>query len=107
MFEQTVTEVRDPAWVDREPLPGEPGYAAYLAYEDQQIAFWNAYAVSAAAPEGVLPNLNGARTDAGLLNAIARGKRREHAAAGETLRAIADYANRKIAEPNSRYDQEY
>jgi hypothetical protein len=95
-------------WVDRPPLPGEPGYAdhqAYLAYEDQQIAFWNAYSASAAAPEGVLPNLNGARTDAGLLGEIGRATEAVNAAEGRRLRGIADYVNRQIANPIVGYDE--
>ena len=108
MFESSLTESSDPSWGDAElPLPGDPGYAAYRAYEDQQIAFWTAYAASPAPPSDLLPNLNGARTDAGLLNEIGRQARRANAAEGAKLRAVADYALRKIAEPNAKYDEEY
>lgn len=71
----------------REPLPGEAGYAAHLAYEAQQIAFWNAYSDSGAAPSDLLPNLNAARTDAGLLAEIGRQARRVNAAEDAKLRA--------------------
>src|SRR4051812_3422542 len=85
MFESMAAELNaeefDPAWVAREPLPGEAGYDSYRAYEEQQIAFWNAYAASDAPPDELL-NLNAARTDAGLLGEIARAAQRENAAAG-------------------------
>lgn len=43
-----------PEWATREPLPGKAGYEAYLAYEDQQIAFWTAYAASDVGPDEAL-----------------------------------------------------
>lgn len=100
----------DPAWTEREPLPGEVGYAAYLAYEAQQIAFWNSYAAGDAPPAGalggeLLPYLNGARTDAGLLAEVGRAARAVDAAEGRKLRAIADYALRAIANPVVGYDE--
>jgi hypothetical protein len=112
MFERPGPAVVDPSWVDREPRPGEPGYAAYLAYEDQQIAFWNAYAASdaglmGAGPAGARWDRNAARTDEGLLAAIGRQARAENAAAGAKLRAVADYANRRIARPLVGDDLEY
>ncbi len=97
-----------PDWSDGPPAPGEPGYAeyqSYLAYEQQQIAFWNAYAAGDAPPEGRLPNLNGARSDESLLHEIERQARRENAAAGAKLRAVADYAFRQMANPAVGYDQ--
>jgi hypothetical protein len=116
MFESTLTEepTREyqphwdgSAWVDRPPFPGEPGYEdhqAYLAYEEQQIAFWNAYSLDLG-PAGSLPNLNGARTDAGLLSEIGRATRQVNAAEGRRLRGIADYVNRQIANPVVGYDE--
>jgi hypothetical protein len=95
----------DPAWAEREPRPGEAAYEAYLAYEAQQIAFWNAYAVGDGPPEDLLPNLNGARTDAGLLAEIGRAARAVNAAEGRKMRAIADYAHRAIAHPVVGYDE--
>jgi hypothetical protein len=95
------------AWVWDEPRPGDPGYEAYVAYEAQQIAFWSAYGASDAPPEDALPNLNGARTDEGLLGEVARQARRANAADGAKLRAVADYALRKMANPEIGYDQEY
>jgi hypothetical protein len=86
-------------------LPGEPGYAAYLAYEDQQIAFWSAYAAGEAPLPDRVPNLNGARTDAALLDEVGRAGTAVNAAQGRKLRAIADYANRRIAEPVVGYDE--
>jgi hypothetical protein len=98
--------VRDPGWGTREPSPGEAEYAAYLAYEDQQIAFWNAWAArdaSVTLPNGS-PNLNGARSDASLLAEVGRQARRVNMAEGAKLRAIADYANRRIANPVIGHD---
>ena len=100
----------DPAWADRPPSAGEAGYAAhqaYLAYEEQQIAYWAAYSIADAPTGGLLPNLNGSRTDAGLLYEIERCAQRENAAAGAKLRAVADYAFRKMADPVVGYDQEH
>jgi hypothetical protein len=96
----------DSAWEHRECAPDDPAYIAYLAYEDQQIAFWNAYAASDRAPDDLL-NLNAARTDAGLLGEIGRQARRVNAAEGAKLRAIADYAFRAMANPLVGYDQDY
>ena len=94
MFDREVIAPSPPGPVPverlREPMPGEPGYAAYLAYEDQQIAFWTAYAASSAPPSESLPNLNGARSDAGLLDEVGRAAREVNAAQGRKLRAIAD-----------------
>ena len=95
----------DPGWEHRRAAPDDPGYVAYLAYEDQQIAFWNAYAASDAPPSDLLPNLNAARTDAGLLGEIGRAQTTVNAAEGRKLRAIADYANRAIANPVVGYDE--
>jgi hypothetical protein len=111
MFEPTAGELGAlglrPAWTSQQPGRGEPGYEAYLAYEDQQIAFWNAWAAgesSVALPDGS-PNFNAGRSDAGLLAEIGRGRAAENAAAGRTLRAIADYALRQIAQPEVGYDE--
>jgi hypothetical protein len=96
----------DPAWEHRECAPDDPAYLAYLAYEDQQIAFWSAYAASEVAPDDLL-NLNPARTDGGLLHEIERQAQRVNAAEGAKLRAIADYALRMMANPRVGYDEEF
>src|SRR4051794_481896 len=110
MFESLATTLNaeefDPAWVAREPVPGEAGYDSYRAYEEQQIAFWNAYAASDAPPDALL-NLNAARTDAGLLGEIGRAAQHANAAEGRKLRAIADYAFRAMANPIVGYDEQY
>lgn len=93
-------------WADRAVAPDDPAYLADLAYEDQQIAFWNAYSDSTT-PPGELLNLNPARTDAGLLDHIGRQRQRANAAEGELLAAVGDYAFRRMAEPVIGYDLEY
>ncbi len=105
MFESMVLPVVDPEWVDEEPVPGDANYEAYLTWEAHQIAFWSAYGQSVGPAEDTLPDLSGLRTDTGLLGAVGRAGQAEARAAGAKLRAIADYALRRMRNPQDGYDE--
>ncbi len=105
LFESMVLPVVDPEWVDEEPVPGDADYEAYLAWEAHQFAFWTAYGESVGPAEDTLPDLSGLRTDAGLLGAVGRAGQAEAQVAGAKLRAIADYALRRMRNPQVGYDE--
>jgi hypothetical protein len=105
MFEPLVVEPLGWEFPGVEPLPGDEGYEAFLAFEAQQEAFWSAVGTGEISVEGP-GGWNAARTDEGLLDAAVRAERSVAAAEGAKLRAIADLMLRRLGSPQVGYDED-
>src|SRR5689334_20845183 len=104
MFEHMGTALFEPFALDAEPMPGDEGYEAFLAFAAQKDAYWSAVSRGEVAVIDGLPDPFGSRSTAGLLDVAARAERAKARLDGEKLAAVAEFALQAIAHPAVGYD---